>query len=129
MTLSYESIADELRARVPGFERVYDEHVRDYDEVLPHVLLGDLVRFLDAEVRIRGPASHAARATVSLMEEALASDDPRLQELVVVSFLENLDPADETFPTVRGLFGPRLEAEYARTRWVDGQPASDIEEN
>jgi hypothetical protein len=127
MTLAYESIAEELRARVPGFERVYDEHVRDYDEVLPHVLLGDLVRFLDAELRTRGPASHAAREAVSLMEEALASDDPRLQELVVVSFLENLEPAEETFPIVRGLFGPRLEAEYARTRRGSGQPASDCE--
>jgi 3-hydroxybutyryl-CoA dehydrogenase len=115
--LSYENLPAQLRARVPGFERVYDEHVGDYGTVLPHVLLGDLVRFLAGEVQASGADSVAADEAVRLMEQAAASGDPRLAELVSVSFLENLDEDDEMFPAVRRRFGPHL-AEELRYRAV-----------
>ena len=31
--LTYDNFAEALRTSVPGFDRVYDEHVADYDEV------------------------------------------------------------------------------------------------
>lgn len=110
--LTYDSFADQLRQEVPGFEHVYDEHVADHDEVLPHVLLGDLVRFLSREIELRGANSVALKQAMSLMEGGMCSPDPRLQELVAVSFLENLDPGDTSFSTIRMLFGPRLEEQY-----------------
>lgn len=110
----YESFPELLRKQVPGFDRVYDEHVHDYDEVLPHVLLGDLVRFLSDQVREKGAQSAALHEAMSLMEGGMGSADPSLQELVAVSFLENLDPADESFPAIRKLFGPHLEEQYQK---------------
>jgi hypothetical protein len=119
--LSYENLPAELRARVPGFERVYDEHVGDYDTVLPHVLLGDLVRFLAGEVRTSGAGAVAVTRVVQLMEAAMASGDPRLQELVSVSFLENMLAEGQTFATIRRRFGPHLSEElrrrHERGRW------------
>jgi hypothetical protein len=111
---TYDSFPENLRASVPGFERVYDEHLADYDELLPHVLLGDLVRFLSNEVALHGPESAALRQAMLLLEQAMASADPRLEELVAVSFLENLDADDPSFPVITSLLGPRLEEQFKR---------------
>jgi hypothetical protein len=110
--LTYENFPSELRDRVPGFAHVYDEHVADNDEVLPHVLLGDFVRFLSQEVELHGPDSEALKQSMPLLERAMASSDPRLQELVAVSFLENLESTDPSFPAIRRLFGAELEKQY-----------------
>ena len=112
--LTYDTFARHLRTDVPGFDRVYDEHVVDYDEVLPHVLLGDLVRFLSDEVQQHGTGSAALSPALALLERGMASPDPRLQELVAVSFLENLDRDDPSFLPIRGLFGPHLEEQYTK---------------
>ena len=90
--------------------------MRDNDEVLPHLLFGDLVRFLLEEVRAQGAQSVAVQKAVELLERAADSPDPRLQELLVVSFLENLEPDDPAFPQLRNYFGPRLEQEYRKYR-------------
>lgn len=114
MDLTYNSFPDQLRTTVPGFDRVYDEHIVDHDEVLPHILLADLVRFLSSEVELHGAKSKALRQAMPLLERGMNSRDPRVQELVAVSFLENLDPGDPHFPTIRSLFGPKLEEQYRK---------------
>jgi hypothetical protein len=110
--LTYQNFADHLRTAVPGFDRVYDEHLADNDDILPHVLLGDLVRFLSREVEVHGDESVTLKQAMRLLESGMGSADARLQELVAVSFLENLDPADASFRTISELFGPKLEQQY-----------------
>jgi hypothetical protein len=112
MDLNYQSFSDQLRVAVPGFAGIFDEHVADNGEVLPHVLLGDLVRFLSNEIQVHGVETGAVQQAMALLECGMASDDARLQELVAVSFLENLEPEDPSFPTIRKMFGPRLEEQY-----------------
>jgi hypothetical protein len=72
------------------------------------------VRFLSNEVAAHGHHSAPLKQAMIVLERALESDDARLEELVVVSFLENLDVDDPHFPTVKRSFGPRLEALHAR---------------
>src|SRR6187431_1797752 len=62
--LTYDSLPTRLRAAVSGFDRVYDEHIADNDELLPHVLLGELVRFLSGEVALHGSESAALGQTM-----------------------------------------------------------------
>ncbi|MFH0899680.1 MAG: hypothetical protein V2A73_03500 [Pseudomonadota bacterium] len=112
--LDFDHFPEELRARVPGFAQVYEEHIRDYDEVLPHVLLGELVRFLADEIRSHGQQSTALCEAMELLERGMGSLDSRLQELIAVSFLENLEPQDEAFATISSMFGPRLREQYQR---------------
>jgi hypothetical protein len=112
--LTFENFLEQLRAAVLGFDRVYDEHVADHGEVLSHVLLGDLVRFLSAEVEVGGGENDVLKQAMSLLERGMRSQDPRVQELVAVSFLENLDPRDPSFPAIRSLFGPSLEEQYKK---------------
>lgn len=114
MDFTYARFPEQLRAHVPGFDHIYDEHIRDYDEVLPHVLLGDLVRFLLDTVRVQGTRNAALHEAMILLERGMGSADPKLQELVAISFLENLDPGDQGFPAIRILFGPYLEKQYRK---------------
>jgi len=111
---TYDTFPQQLRISVPGFDRVYDEHVLDNDEVLPHVLMGDLVRFLLDDVQVHGAGSPVLRAAMALLESAMGSPDPKLQEVVAVSFLESLDPADPNFLVIRRSFGPWLEEQYRK---------------
>jgi hypothetical protein len=110
--LNFDSFPKILGSVVPGFDRVYDEHVADNGGVLPHVLVGELVRFLVSQVEASGASSSALRAAMPLLEDAMAGSDARLQELIAVSFIENLDPGDHAFAVIRGLFGPKLEEQY-----------------
>jgi len=112
MQLGYNDFPAELRATVPGFEPIYQKHLADYDELLPHVLLGELVHFLTSESGTHGAQSVALQQAMPLLERAMASSDARLQELIAVSFLENLDPAEPGFSAIRQLFGPQLEQQY-----------------
>lgn len=115
-SLTYASFPDELRQQVSGFERVYEEHVNDYNQVLPHVLMGDLVRFLGAEVEREGASNRSVRRALSLLDAAMDSRDEQLQELIAVSFLENLDPSEPGHQLLMSLLGPRLREEMEARR-------------
>jgi hypothetical protein len=108
MKITYDSFAEKLREHVVGFSDLYDQHVRDNDEVLPHVLMGDLVDSLADRVHAEGAGSQAVRVALDLLERGMQAEDERLQELISVSFLEDLDPEDTSFSQLEALMGPGL---------------------
>ena len=112
IALYYQNFPDALKCEIPGFSRIYDEHIRNYDRLLPHVLLANLVRFLSEELRLRGPQSTAIRSALTLLEQGMGSADPMLQELVAVSFLENLD--SRLTLALQSDFGPNLKEQYQK---------------
>lgn len=111
MAISTEELIQALLKRLDGFESVYREHLRDCDELLPHVLFGDLTRHLRRMVT-DGNAPGSVRLAVDLLEQALGEGDSDLGELVGVSLVENLEPEGEGVAELRQLFGPCLRAEY-----------------
>jgi hypothetical protein len=113
-SLDFTNFSETLRVQVPGFDRVFREHIQDYDEVLPHVLVAELARFLSADVQKSGSLSAALPPAMDILERGMASNDPKLQELVAVSFLENLDPADASFQEIRRHFGPHMRKQFER---------------
>lgn len=114
--LSYETVLDRLLAQVPELRPLYDAHLQDNDEALPHVFFGDVTRYVVQLVRAIdrthdvGPPGPLGRV-LSFLEEAMMSPDTRVQELVSTSFLEGLDPTDDTYTTLMALFGPSLRRE------------------
>jgi hypothetical protein len=89
-----QEVVDRLLADVPEFREEYEEHLRFMDgELLLHVLFGDLTRFLvaaeaaDDEVLV-------ARCLAS-MDRLLREADQETQNLVRVSFVENLAWEDD----------------------------------
>ena len=113
-----------LLERVPELHPIYEEHIADYDEVLPHVLMGDVTRFvidLHKKSWARGRAEQEKKTLSSILEileGALKSGNDQLQELVVVSFLENLEQDDSDYESLKKLLGKELSKHLAK---IEGQ--------
>ncbi len=115
-----KTVFEELMKEVPDFKSVFDEHKDYYEELLPHVLMGDFTRFLIDSYR-KGAGGEAGsehhldvtRTSLEVMERAMSSSDPNLQELVSVSFLENLDQSDAAYEGIKALLGPNLIRQLA----------------
>jgi hypothetical protein len=109
-----------LVRRYPRLQPIFDEHVSDnFGEVLPHLFLGDLTRysvsrFVAVESGMLPKDSEAEwelRRLLSDLEDAYSAGDEELQELISVSFLENLPRPDEEASGLRAWLGPALLAQ------------------
>jgi hypothetical protein len=103
---------ERLVAEVPALQPLLSEHLDFNHELLAHVLFGDVTRFV-----VSGFAEHPERRRdadkiLILLEEALGSPDEDVQNLVSVSFCENL-LGEEPLEAIRAAMGPRLRAELA----------------
>jgi hypothetical protein len=101
MTIGATDFVRRLIAAVPELDEVYRQHVIEYDELLPHVLMGDVTRFAIANVGLSGIEGSLSKLLVFL-EDELVSSDREISELIGVSFIENLcgerDAMDVLFP-------------------------------
>lgn len=102
--LGYHVIEKELLSRVPELAGSRPEI-----EGLPHVLFGDLVRFVLRE--LRSPSSALARV-LRLLEEALETENLHLTNLVLCAFVAHFDAGD--CERLRALAGPRLRRTLPR---------------
>jgi hypothetical protein len=83
-----------LVARHPGLAPVLDEHLGDNDELLPHVLFGDVTRYASALAR-RGSLDDLSPLLADL-DGALDASDDEVDNLIAVSFVENAQAWKET---------------------------------
>jgi hypothetical protein len=89
--LSYDGMVRSVVETVPELGEALAEHVRDNDEILPHVFFGcDLVPFVVAAWKA-GNADLVGRC-LEVLEAAMVSPDPRTREVVSVSFVESVGP-------------------------------------
>lgn len=113
-------LADRLVQAVPRLAPLYTEHRSDYEQVLPHVFLGDVTRFVtQAFTDNETGGSHAGRRrdaieVLRVLDEALATGESSVLELVSVSFLENIEWATPEGHLIRTAIGPRLREELLR---------------
>ncbi|MBI2387938.1 MAG: hypothetical protein HYV14_18275 [Elusimicrobia bacterium] len=103
---TYENFVQELLATAPETRGIYQKHLEDNGEALPHVFLGDVTRFVIDSYRTTNTG--LLSRLLDFLERAVSSPDDKLQELVVVSFLENLHQAGEDYEGVKRLLGPNL---------------------
>lgn len=110
---------EQLVGRYPGLKPIFDEHVSDnFGEVLPHLFFGDLTRYVVAKFTdTQKGAPEDAKAESDLrrllndLENAYADGQEEIQELISVSFLENLPRPGEEASGVRTWLGPELSAQ------------------
>lgn len=98
-----EVLIRDLATRFDGLKALLAEHVEDNDEILPHVFMADVTRWVEG-----GAADSERAAVLDQLEQEYGGDDVGVRELITVSFLENLS---EGSLTVLGL-PPLLRAEY-----------------
>lgn len=98
----------DLERVVPALRHVRQEHVADNDELLPHLLMADIRRWL---------AKHVFSDTTSVLAvlrhlEVAVDTDEGVDEIVCISLLEGLGepPADDGEEALRLYLGPVLSA-------------------
>jgi len=97
-----DDLVRDLVASAPELNAVLLEHLADNDELLPHVLFGDVTRWLVA----RGPDT----AVLAVLERHMDTGDDEVQNVLVVSFLENLI-GEPGWKAIRRALGPRLRSQ------------------
>ena len=95
---------------VPQLSDAYREHLNDnFGELLPHVFLGDVTRWVVAVSQKR--TDHDALATLLARMDAILSDPSHpCRELVLASFVENLGGETEALKVIRPISGRSLSA-------------------
>lgn len=117
--IAYPTVHEALRRAIPEFGDAVDEHVADNDEVLPHVSFGDLTRFVLA-AHHDGDRELVSRS-LAFLERALREGDNGLQNLVAVSFVENVGPWDKSQERFIESWPEALRLEARRQReWTPG---------
>ena len=114
--LTYENFFEHLLSEVPDFLPVYKEHLKDNDELLHHVLMGDLTRYCIALYREGYPVGNrqkqeALGKILQILDRGMKSFDEKLQELISVSFLENIRQPNDDQEHLRNMLPPALLTE------------------
>lgn len=106
---------DGLIKRVPELRPIYEEHLDDNDTLLPHVFMGAVARFVIERVR-HGDFRHegAVAQIMSAIDNSLKSNCPSIQELVSVSFVENLASETDVIQALVPLMGPNTQEEIQK---------------
>lgn len=107
---SFSDLLDELVRAAPELEALLRQHLADYTEVLSHVLMADVTRWLrasDPKVRV-----------LDILERYMTVGDAQVQEVIALSFLENLEAEDYS---LRAALGPSLSATLREMEeWTPG---------
>jgi hypothetical protein len=102
---------------IPEASEVVAEHVNYYGELLPHLVFGDLTRWIiDAYRRSRGGGSGSQEAATMLkrilevLEWAYASNSTHasVRDTIGASFLENLHQAGADYDGLKSMLGSSL---------------------
>lgn len=87
--VAYEQVVDQLRRAVPEFESQCQAHREEYNgQVFPHILFGDLTRFVLAAWG-RGDRALVDRS-LRFLDTVMDVGDDHARGLVAVSFIENV---------------------------------------
>lgn len=107
-----DTFIEKLVQKVPELKGVYKEHLSDNDNVLPHVLMGDVTRFAIAAT-LAGNREMLSRL-LKCLDNHLRTGSDELKELIVVSFVENLIGETAALEVMKPLMGSTLAAEVDR---------------
>ena len=93
----------------PELERLLAVHISDYDELIPNVFLGDVTRhvLMDGAGRCQ---------IVEYLNKSFSSGDFDVENLIAVSFVENLESREELERAVKGVDAGRIVSEWERQK-------------
>lgn len=105
-----EEFFDGLIGDDQELKKLYDDHIIEYDELLPHVLMGDVTRLvIDRATRFGNQHAVELQRILDYFERALLGSDEEIANLIVISFLENLEQSDESYRVVKSLLGKEMK--------------------
>jgi hypothetical protein len=102
----------DLVADFPGLGPLYAEHVNYFGVLLPHLLFGDVVRWI-VELYEAGEVE-TVKAFLDRLEQDYPSLDTGSRNVVEVSFVEDLPASGQAGSEIALWLGPALREEYLR---------------
>lgn len=88
MPITRATFAQDLLAAVPIAQATVDEHLRDNDELLLHLLMADLLR-LTVSAHQRNDHD-TVQSLLAFVDRALREGDEDVENAVCVSFIEHI---------------------------------------
>lgn len=107
------TFVERLTSASPQLTAVREQHVEDHGELLPHVLMGDITRFVIA--RSGDESAEWVTDLLQHMESGLVSGNRDIAELVSVSFVENLSGETAVIAALLPEMGDALRKEVKAT--------------
>ncbi|MGH9039740.1 MAG: DUF7674 family protein [Acidimicrobiia bacterium] len=89
-----DTLPERLLKAVPDFRPLFDEHVEDFEEVLPRTLFDSFTTFVLDAYR-RDDAALLTRC-LGFLAAAVGSGDDEIRQLIGSSFIETVNPWDDT---------------------------------
>ena len=124
-----EVFVHELVDVVPRLRHVLEQHVAEFEGLLPHVFMGAVSRFAsNAYNRCAAGVDGACReldALLTALEQAFSDRGEDIQDLIVVSFLENVAVEVVAARDFESRLGPALRREiqvYLDAYGPEGDP-------
>lgn len=90
------------------------EHLDAYDEMIPHLFLGDVTRWIVDRVSGVAAVDPIIHDILAFFEVGFKAGGNSEKELISVSFLENFPLRSERGSDLRGLVGPELKKELEK---------------
>lgn len=103
---------EEFVKAIPTLQILYDEHIDYYEELIPHVFMGDLTRYvikLFQCMKFDDQKKNELEEILKYLELGMSRKDEDIQELISISFLENLDVTDASLRLLEKKFGKNLK--------------------
>jgi hypothetical protein len=93
---------------------ILQEHLDDqHGEILPHLLMADVERWSEEQIRLDPQGGPALRAVLDFIERAQTPQvRPEVSGLIMVSFIEHLPMLDEPGSELRRFLGPKTLAAF-----------------
>ncbi|PKL38575.1 MAG: hypothetical protein CVV44_11890 [Spirochaetae bacterium HGW-Spirochaetae-1] len=91
---------------------ILKEHIEDYDEILPHVFLGEIAKWCVANYK--NSSQENVQQIFEYIEQTFKNGGEEIQELISVSFLENLSNQNEDERKILKYLGPELLSEFKK---------------
>jgi hypothetical protein len=92
----------------PSFRSVAAEHIADNGELLPHLLMADLLRYIGSHFEPsntnKGPTKQELLAVLELLDTATVSATEETKNAIAVSFCEHIE-TEPFFSGLRPLLG------------------------
>ena len=101
------ALCHDLAERFSGLRTMYDEHIQDFDELIPHIFMADVTRYVLAH-------EPESIAIVQMLENVFAKKSDVTQNLIQASFVENIESVAELESILEGVVGNCLREEWRR---------------
>ncbi len=107
-TINY--FIEKMLEKVPDLRNIYQEHLDDNDELLPHVFMADVTRFvlelLENDLQNKSKTvEDKIFILLELIENALREGNEDVKDVIILSFLENLEQDDFKYSLLKEKLG------------------------